>query len=326
MTNLTGELQNLCETFVTGSATRTNWFGLPPFGFGETALYYFQFKQLLPNMTTFAISDNLDWTVSTRPLFYAGNEGTPVKWEERVAVVRDDNGICLGAVSPTYETVQNSDLLSLIDPMVQEGLLQVETMGHLNHGAKVFAQAKINQEFRVIGEDYKGYVTLLNSHNGSTAVSIGSTMTRVICGNSFTAAYSDISERYRHSAGVKDRVLESTFILDYVNGAMGTYANYMEKLAVAPCTGTQFRTFLEEVYNKPVDNMRDSFVERLNDLFYNGKGNEGKTYHDAFAACTEYASNYSRKTPSGRFLYSQFGQGARLNNRALKVGLELATV
>ena len=72
--------------------------------------------------------------------------------------------------------------------------------------------------------------------------------------------------------------------------------------------------------------MRDSFVSQLNSLFYSGKGNEGKTYHDAFAAVTEYASNYSRKTTSGRFLYSQFGQGSRINNRALRAGLELAAV
>jgi hypothetical protein len=151
-------------------------------------------------------------------------------------------------------------------------------------------------------------------------------MTRVICGNTFASAYSDISERYRHSEGVTDRVLESTFVIDYVNGAMKQYSGYMEKLASERCTSVQFRNFLEVVYNKDVSAMRDSFVNQLNNLFYNGKGNEGRTYHDAFNAVTEYASNYSRKTTSGRFLYSQFGQGARINNRALRAGLELATV
>lgn len=277
-------------------------------------------------MAVFAVTNNLDWTVSHRPLFFVGDDGQPVKWEEKVAVVRDDNGRCLGSVSPTYETMQNSDLLKLINPMVEEGLLTVENMGYLNHGARVFAQAKVNKEYNVIGEDYKGYVTLLNGHVGNCAVAIGSTMTRVICGNTFASAYSDISERYRHSEGVTGRVLESTFVLDYVNGAMETYTKYMEKLASAPCTGSQFRTYIEEVYNKKTDSMRDSFVAQLNDLFYGGKGNEGKTYHDAFAAVTEYASNYSRKSASGRFLYSQFGQGSRINNRALRAGLELATV
>ena len=277
-------------------------------------------------MPAFAVTNDLSWTVSKRPLFFNRSNGSTAEWPDRVAVVRDDNDYCLGVVSPDYETLQNSDLLKLVNPLVDEGLLTIENMGYLNHGARVFAQAKLNKEYNVIGEDYKGYVTLLNGHVGNCAVAIGSTMTRVICGNTFASAYSDISERYRHSEGVTDRVLESTFVIDYVNGAMETYAKYMETLASARCTGAQFRSFIEEVYKKPVDSMRDSFVSQLNTLFYSGKGNEGRTYHDAFNAVTEYASNYSRKTSSGRLLYSQFGQGARINNRALRAGLELAAV
>ena len=274
----------------------------------------------------FAVTNDLNWSVSKRPLFFAGNDGKPVQWDEKVAVVRDDTGRGLGTVSPKYEVVQNADLLNLINPMVSEGLLTVENVGYLKHGAKVFAQAKVNEEFRVIGEDYRAYVTLLNGHTGNSSVAIGSTLTRVICGNTFSTAYSDISEKYRHSTGVTERVLESTFVLDYVNGAMKSYADYMEKLSKTNCNSVQFRNFLEEVYNKPLRDMRGSFVETLNNLFYNGKGNEGKTYHDAFAAVTEYASNYSRKTESGRFLYSRFGTGANVNIRALRVGLELAAV
>ena len=277
-------------------------------------------------MATFAVCNDLNWSVSHRPLYFTGNDGTPVQWEGTVAVVRDDTGRCLGSVSENYETLQNSDLLRLINPMVDEGLLTLENVGYLNHGAKVFAQAKLATEYEINGEEYKGFVTLLNGHTGNASVAIGSTLTRVICGNTFATAYSDISEKYRHSAGVTDRVLESTFVLDYVNGAMKTYSEYMTKLAQAPCSGTQFQNYLEAVYQKPVANLRESFVAQLNGLFYSGKGNEGKTYHDAFNAVTEYASNYSRKTPSGRFQYAQFGKGAKINNRALRAGLELAAV
>ena len=275
---------------------------------------------------TFAVTNDLNWTVSQRPIFFQRANGTLGECPKSVAVVRDDNERCLGFVSPDYETVQNSDLLQLVNPMIEEGLLTLKNVGYLNHGSRVFAQAELNQDYKVLGEDYKGYVTLLNSHNGSTAVSIGSTMTRVICGNTFTAAYRDISERYRHTAGVKDRVLESTFVIDYVNGAMKTYAEYVEKIAGARCTGAQFKTFIEEVYNKPADKMRDSFVSQLNTLFYSGKGNEGKSFYCAFNAITEYASNYSRKSVTGRFQYANFGQGANVNRRALAVLSELAAV
>lgn len=277
-------------------------------------------------MPAFAVTNDLNWSVSHRPLFFSGNDGQPVKWEEKVAVVRDDNGKCLGSVSPAYETVQNTDLLKLINPMVEEGLLSIENMGYLQHGAKVFAQAKVNQEFQVLGEDYTSYITLLNGHVGNASVAIGPSATRVICGNTFAMAYSDLSEKYRHQAGVNERVLESTAVLDYVNGAMSKYAEYVDKLATTRCTSTQFREAVGKIYQKDVAKMRDSFVAQLNNLFYDGKGNEGKTFYDAFNAVTEYGSNYSRRSATGRFNYTNFGQGSRINQRAMRVLTELAAV
>jgi phage/plasmid-like protein (TIGR03299 family) len=277
-------------------------------------------------MPTFAVTDNLNWTVSHRPLFFTGNDGQPTKWEEKVAVVRDDNGKCLGSVSPQYETVQNTDLLKLIDPMVQEGLLTIENMGYLSHGAKVFAQAKINEEFRVIGEDYKAYITVLNGHTGNASVAIGPSATRVICGNTFAMAYSDLSEKYRHQVGVNERVLETTAITNYVNGAMRKYSEHVENLATTPCSASQFKDAIEAIYRKDVKNLRDSFVDQLNTLFYSGRGNEGKTFYDAFNSVTEYASNYSRRTETGRFQYANFGTGATVNQRAMAVLTEMAAV
>jgi phage/plasmid-like protein (TIGR03299 family) len=277
-------------------------------------------------MPAFAVTNDLNWTVSQRPLFFQRANGSTQEWADKVAIVRDDNERCLGVVSPQYEIVQNQDLLGLVKPMESEGLITIENMGYLNHGSSVFAQAKLNQEYKVIGENYNAYITLLNGHVGNCSVAIGSTMTRVICGNTFASAYKDIDERYRHSTGVNERVLESKFVIDYVNGSMTKYAEYMETLATAKCTGDQFKEYIETVYNKSTYSMRDKFVAQLNSLFYDGKGNAGKTYHDAFNAVTEYASNYSRKTPQGRFQYAQFGQGKVINNRALRAGLELAAV
>jgi phage/plasmid-like protein (TIGR03299 family) len=270
---------------------------------------------------TFAVTNNLDWTVSHRPLFFTGIGGESVRWNEKVAVVRDDNGACLGAVSPGYETVQNSSLLSLIQPMVEEGLLTIENMGHLHNGARVFAQAKINEEFQVVGESYNSYITILNGHVGNASVAIGPSAYRVICGNTFTMAYSGIGEKYRHSTGVNEKVLDSKAVINYVNGAMKRYSEYVEELAVTKCSPAQFVTAVEKIYDKEYSKLRH--IETLNNLFYHGKGNEGKTFYDAFNSITEYASNYSRKTVSGRFQYANFGQGANINQRAMRVLTEM---
>lgn len=276
-------------------------------------------------MASFALNDSLDWTVSKRTLSYMTVDGLQ-QWGEKQAVVRDDNDVALGVVSPGYELVQNEDLKSLINPMVSEGLLTVTNQGYLSKGAKVFIQAQVNKEFQVAGEDYKGMITVLNGHTGNASVAIGTTATRVICSNTFAMAYSDIGERYRHSEGVTERVLESKTILNYVNDAMQKYSEYVETLAGAKCTSRQFKEAVEAIYGKETKSMRESFVDQLNNLFYNGKGNEGKTFYDCFNAITEYASHHSRKSESGRFNYANFGKGADVNRRAMAVLNEMALV
>ena len=274
----------------------------------------------------FSISDNLDWQVSKRQLFFLDHTGAPVAYDQKMAVVREDNNCPIGVVAPSYEPLQNEDLKQLVAPMVEEGVLTIENQGFLSKGAKVFIQLQVNKEFEVIGESYKGYLTLLNSHNGTASVAIGPAMQRVICSNTFQAAYNDIGEKFRHTEGVTERVLNTTAITNFVDEAMKVYASKVETLATTRCTGAQFREALETIYNKPVDKMRDSFVSQLNNLFYNGKGNEGRTMYDAFNAITEYATHYSRKNASGRFNYANFGKGAEINRRAMAVLTEMATV
>jgi phage/plasmid-like protein (TIGR03299 family) len=277
-------------------------------------------------MATFKINDQLNWTVSKRTLCYIDGQGEMVPWTEKQAVVRDDNDVALGVVSPSYELVQNEDLKQLVNPLISEGVLNVVNTGYLNKGAKVFIQAEVNQEFQVVGENYKGLITLLNGHTGNASVAIGTTATRVICGNTFAMAYNEIGEKFRHTEGVNERVLTSTVVVDYVNVAMEKYSEYVETLAGARCTESQFKQAVENIYGKKDGELRDNFVSQLNNLFYNGRGNEGKTMYDAFNAVTEYATHYSRKSADGRFNYANFGKGADLNRRAMAVLNEMATV
>lgn len=275
-------------------------------------------------MATFAITDNLNWEVESRPLFYSSAEGTPILCKDKVAIVRGDSEMFLGVVSNGYETVQNSVLLSKVQPLVEEGLLTIENVGYLNNGAKVFIQAKVAEEFRVLGEDYKSYLTLVNGHVGNTAVALGTSSVRVICGNTFVMAYKDLGARFRHSEGVNAKVLESKEVLNYVNGAMEIYSQQVETLAKSKCTIGSFHNALEKIHSKEISQMRN--VDMLNSLFYGGKGNEGQTYYDAFNAITEFGSNKSRRTSDGRFNYVNFGTGARINQKAMQVLTELATV
>ena len=274
-------------------------------------------------MPAFAVTNDLNWTVSKRPLFFTGTDGKPVQWDQKVAVVRDDNDRGLGTVSPDYEIVQNSTLLSLINPLVEEGLLKIENIGHLQHGATVFVQAKVQSEFQVVGESYRSYITFLNGHVGNKSVAIGTTTYRVICGNTFALAYSDISEKFRHQQGVNEKVLETQAVSNYVNACMDKYAKQVERLACRNCEGSDLREAIDRIFGERFD---DAKKDRIRTLFHNGRGNEGRSFYDAFNAVTDFTSHEVRKTSKAQFQYVNFGSGARINEKAFRVLTEMATV
>lgn len=274
-------------------------------------------------MTAFAITNNLDWEVEQRPLFFPDAQGNLVRYQDKVTIVRSDNEYPLGVVSSGYETVQNKDLLKLVNPMIEEGILTLHNVGYLNHGAKVFAQARINKEFQVIGENYEAFITLLNGHVGNCSVAIGTTNVRVVCSNTFAMGYADISQKFRHHEGVTERIMESKEVVNYVDNSMAVYAKNADQLATEKCSATQYEKFLEAIFDKEIKDVRESVVDKLNRLFRNGSGNEGKTFYDAFNSVTQYSSHESHKTKAARFNYANFGKGSTINQKAMDVALAM---
>lgn len=274
-------------------------------------------------MTTIALKNDLNWTVGKRP---SASQNIFGEWEQdfdRWAVYRSDTDTRLGYVGTDFEFLQNDDLKAIINPLVQEEVLTVENQGFLGGGKLVFIQAKINQEYQVLGEDYKGYITLLNGHVGNATCSMGVTNTRVICGNTFKMAQKDMTQKFRHSLGVKERVLESDVVRNYVDNAMGIYAAQAQQLDKTPCSTGTFHTVLEKVFKKRVDELKQ--LEQLERLFRSGAGNSGQTLYDAFNAITDYAS-HKGTNPASRFNYANFGTGAKRAESAMAVLSELALV
>ena len=211
--------------------------------------------------------------------------------------------------------------MSLIRPLEEEGLIKIENVGHLQHGASVFVQAKIQSEFQVIGENYDSFVTFLNGHVGNKSVAIGTSAVRVICQNTFAMAYADISQKFRHQIGVNEKVLETNVVRDYVNVCMGKYAQHVERLANRKCSHADLRHVIDNVFGEKFDPAKRVKVEQL---FRGGRGNEGQSLYDAFNAITEFTSHEVRKTSKAKFQYVNFGTGSRINQQAFGALVELA--
>ena len=269
---------------------------------------------------TFSTSNNLDWNVISRPLF-ATVDGTSIPVPGKKAQLRDDTSEVIGVTGKDYVVFQNSDLKDLIMPAVDEGLMNITNIGYLGTGGKVFIQAEMAEEFTIAGESHKGMMTLMNSHDGTSALAAGVSDVRVICSNTFSMAMGDMSTKLRHGIRIHDEAAQITAIMDYVNENMRIYSEAVEKLARCKTNETKVRELIEATYNKPADSVRAT--NNIVKLFKSGAGNDGTTLWDAFNGITEYTNHLAGNDDNKRFVSANFGRNALINRRAFNAALAM---
>ena len=270
----------------------------------------------------FATQNQLDWAVASAALTATLDTGSQVEVPGKVAQVRSDNGAVIGITSPSYEVFQNSDLKGLIQPLVEEGLLEINNIGYLGKGNKVFIQAQMSQEFTVAGEAHKGNLTLLNSHDGTSTLAAGVTDTRVICSNTFASALSNFDTRIRHNSEMHVKALEITETINFVNEGMKKFSEQAEILASTRCNTETLDSLLSYAFKKDdVKTLRPR--NKIVSFFRSGIGNEGKTLWDGLNGLTEWVSHDSSKDAGKRFATANFGKGAEVSRRFVKAALAL---
>ncbi len=142
--------------------------------------------------------------------------------------VRTDTEQELGSVGKDYHPVQNLDAFRLFEPLMDRGLLTLETGGVLRDGADAWLMGKwdiakfgpITQE--VFGSEVVPYALISTNHTGKRGVLVQKTNIRVVCANTLGFAESAKEERIvvRHSADANDRLVEA---------AEGLFLNFVEE-------------------------------------------------------------------------------------------------
>lgn len=157
------------------------------------------------------VAAGLDWEVGLVELVTADGRETP--W---FATERKDTGELLGSVGNRYTPVQNRDLFTFFDPVVNraEGAFY-HTGGVLKGGRRVWLLAKVPYDFWVPGvtEDLiQSYVLLAAGHDASLQVIAEVTDVRVVCWNTLRRALEKKERRrvtIRHTSGALERLAQA---------------------------------------------------------------------------------------------------------------------
>lgn len=105
---------------------------------------------------------------------------------------RSDTGEDLSVVSPKYQVVQPREIVDFYKDLTEKFGFELEVVGALKGGRKVWALANTNKAFSLRdGDENRGYLLLATSYDGSMATQARFTSIRVVCNNTLSLANKD---------------------------------------------------------------------------------------------------------------------------------------
>jgi phage/plasmid-like protein (TIGR03299 family) len=284
---------------------------------------------------------HLNWKCSKQPLFvknpaYIAGSTIPRGFEvkDQFAIMRDDrtdsSGI-LGIVSSDYKIINNCDQLNILDPIVGRNEACYESAGALGNGERVWLLVKLPDQLLINGKDViDEYLMIASSHDGSLALTVKTTLTRIICGNTLRTALNDGRDQFkiRHTSNANEKMEQATRILGIARKQAEETGKAYNYLATKMFDTTILNYFLISVFpmmgenRTRTENTRQG-IELLATKTGMGLDIAGKTLWGLYNAVTEWASKKTYKNGTSRMGALMFGSGDALIGKALKTALEI---
>lgn len=146
---------------------------------------------------------NLNWNVRTESV----KTESGITIEGKIALVREDTNKDIGFHSTGYRPFQNQELFELLDKVSNMTGLELTKGGYFKEGRKVYVQMK-SADLRLGTDLIKGYLTGINSFDGSTSLAFGPSNVTISCMNSFFAAFKQLNTKVRHTKNMVIRIDE----------------------------------------------------------------------------------------------------------------------
>jgi len=104
-----------------------------------------------------------------------------------------------------YYPYQNHQLIELLDKVSQQSGLPIHRGGLFGNGEKVFIQLKSN-DMKLGNDRIEGYITGINSFDGTTSLAFGPSNITISCQNTFFGAFRSMDTKVRHTKNMVMRV------------------------------------------------------------------------------------------------------------------------
>lgn len=151
----------------------------------------------------FPTQDKLNWSVRTESVQTESGIHIPNK----KSIIRNDTNDYLSICSDDYYPYQNEELINLLEKVSGLTGLDIVKCGFFGKGEKVFVQMK-SDDLKLGTDRIEGFMTGINSFDGSTSLSFGPSNVTISCMNTFYSSYKQLENKVRHTKNMVVRVDE----------------------------------------------------------------------------------------------------------------------
>lgn len=176
----------------------------------------------------------LNWTVSKQRLTLPDGSNTPF-----FGIVRDDKKTTFSTCKDSYQAFQNSELAEMLIRLSEKTGYEIHKGGMFNEGAKVYMQLQSPNRIQGIGtnnDTVNGFLTGINSHDGTTSLKWGEANVTISCRNTFMAALRQIKNSARHTDSMRSKVEQAIRDVNGIVEAEKSLFDTFIKLAEIPAT------------------------------------------------------------------------------------------
>jgi phage/plasmid-like protein (TIGR03299 family) len=279
----------------------------------------------------------LNWTVSKQPLTLPS--GAPANYS---GIVRNDTQDCFTTCKDLYKPFQNSELAEMLVRMSEKTGFDIHSGGPLHGGRKVYIQLKSPNQLKGIGNNkttVEGYLTGINTHDGTGNVKWGETNFTVCCLNTFHRAMRALKNSARHTTSLHAKVEQGIQDVLLVVEEEKLMFEQFERLSNVRVDKTHLQKIVQGITSVDILMHRDLAIDQFGgramnkaDLLLNSiireVNQKGQTMWGLFSGVTNYTTHRAphpdRENGQAESIY--VGTAARINNTAFEAVLEMSGI
>lgn len=285
---------------------------------------------------------NLTWHAKRSQVNFANEvTGEPAAaFTGKEVLYRSDTGSPLSVVSDDYRVVQPDDVLTFFAKIAGIKDFQIETVGSLNEGRRIWALARVGQSAKIMDDMVAPYLLLATSYDATMATVAQFTAVRVVCSNTLRACLSAADDKKRvsvpHSAIFNPEKVRADLGINlnawelFKREALGMSRTQISDTETAQYLQTLLSEFIPygQTYS-PEKVTNSKGYQRIMALFHGGQIGAGQDAVKGSAwgilqAVTQYIDHEKGRLPDNRLNGAWFGPGDKIKQRAYEIAVELA--